>query len=336
MRLYFLKQCFLITFIWTLSMLAHALDSSVLEKQAQTSIEQLYHKLGVKPKLCIQERIDWFSAHYLGMPYELGSLGEGPNGRYDQYPLYRVDAFDCDTYVNTILALALAQSFTDFQRCLQLLRYDSAKISYLHRLHFTGLDWNRAHQQQKLLHDITPTLVDNNRQPVAEYATALIDKNQWYQMKDIDTIRKTSSKKEQKRRLEELKNKGRLIRTETEKVPYIPLNKLFIDGKKPDLKLFSQIPQGAIIEIVRPNWDLRAKIGTALNISHLGFAIWKGQVLYFRQASSERGKTVDIPLVSYLQKALSSPTIKGINIQTVIPTYPDDFKCGNSFHQSVD
>ena len=155
-------------------------------------------------------------------------------------------------------------------------------------------------------------------------------------MKDIDTIRITSSKKEQKRRLEELKNKGRLIRTETEKVPYIPLNKLFIDGKKPDLKLFSQIPQGAIIEIVRPNWDLRAKIGTALNISHLGFAIWKGQVLYFRQASSERGKTVDIPLVSYLQKALSSPTIKGINIQTVIPTYPDDFKCGNSFHQSVD
>nr|WP_277619301.1 N-acetylmuramoyl-L-alanine amidase-like domain-containing protein [Legionella norrlandica] len=87
------------------------------------------------------------------------------------------------------------------------------------------------------------------------------------------------------------------------------------------------MPNGAIIEIVRPNWDLRKEIGTALNISHLGFAIWINDKLYFRQASSQYGKVIDVPLIDYLDKARSSPTIKGINIQVVLPTKPTSNGC---------
>ena len=82
---------------------------------------------------------------------------------------------------------------------------------------------------------------------------------------------------------------------------------------------FQQIPNAAIIEIVRPNWDLTKEIGTHLNVSHIGFAIWKNKTLYFRQASSIHHQVIDTPLTSYLYDALkNSETIKGINIQIAL------------------
>jgi hypothetical protein len=111
------------------------------------------------------------------------------------------------------------------------------------------------------------------------------------------------------------------LETTASKVPYIPFTALFPENK-PNLYLFSQIPNGAVIEIVRPNWDLRKQIGTFLDISHLGFAVWHKGVLYFRQASSQYGKVVDVPLIDYLKEALISLTIKGINVQIVVPQKP--------------
>ncbi len=81
--------------------------------------------------------------------------------------------------------------------------------------------------------------------------------------------------------------------------------------------LFKQIPNGAIIEIVRPNWDLTKQIGTHLNISHLGFAFWQQGNLIFRHASSEARQVTETPFIHYLKKAKKSPTIKGINIQVL-------------------
>ncbi len=37
------------------------------------------------------------SEEFLGKPYILGALGEGPKARYDQFPAYRVECFDCVT-----------------------------------------------------------------------------------------------------------------------------------------------------------------------------------------------------------------------------------------------
>lgn len=85
----------------------------------------------------------------------------------------------------------------------------------------------------------------------------------------------------------------------------------------PNHYLFAQIPDGAIIEIIRPNWGLTKEMGTHLNVSHLGFAFWKNDQLIFRHASATDGQVVDVPLISYLKAALNSPTIKGINVQVV-------------------
>ena len=102
-------------------------------------------------------------------------------------------------------------------------------------------------------------------------------------------------------------------------IPYIPLSVLFDNAGQANMHLFKQIPNAGIIEIVRPNWDLTKQIGTHLNVSHLGFAIWINNVIFFREASSEHHQIIDVPLIDYLRAAQKSPTIKGINIQIALP-----------------
>jgi hypothetical protein len=224
--------------------------------------------------------------------------------------------------------LALANSVESFKQCLKYTRYKNGKRAYINRNHFTSIDWNKNNQQRGVLKDITLSIKDQNNQPVALFAEALINKPGWYAHKGLATIRlQNENKIKQQELLNELKTKGSHMETSSSKLPYIPLTVLFTKDNKPNLYLFSQIPHGAIIEIVRPNWDLRKLIGTSLDISHLGFAIRIKDQLYFRQASSQKGKVVDVPLIDYLKEAQNSPTIKGINVQVVIPTKPLSDTC---------
>ncbi len=296
----------------------YALNSQHIEEQADATIKQLYHTLHTMPNTSMGNRIDWISAYFKGIPYVLNPLGEGPKARYDQYPRYRVDAFDCDTYVNTVLALALANSLGSFQQSIKQIRYKNGHVAYLYRNHFTSIDWNRNNQNRGVLKDITTTIIDKNEQPVALIATAMIDKPSWYQHKTLKIIRlQKGTKAEKQKRLQELQKKGSKLEITESNIPYIPLTALFSKKNEPNTYLFSQIPNGAVIEIVRPNWNLKKEIGTALNVSHLGFGIWIRGQLFFREASSKEGKVVDVPLINYLKEALTSPTIKGINIQIV-------------------
>lgn len=306
----------LISFL--LSANSQAMDSSAIEQQARETINALYHTAKRLQINTTVNRIDWFSAQFKGKPYLLGALGEGPSARYDQYPGYRMDAFDCETYVTTILALVKANSLSEFQRQLRQIRYKDGQVDYISRNHFTSLDWNQNNQKNGLLTDITLTIKDKNNNSVALWAEALIDKSNWYTHLSASTIRlQQDNPTEQLKRLQELKNKGQQLGAMTAKIPYLPLSALFINKKQPNLELFSQIPHGAIIEIVRPNWDLRKSVGTALNVSHLGFAIRHNGQLFFRQASSQMKQVVDVPLIDYLRQAQNSPTIKGINVQIV-------------------
>ncbi|WP_242602215.1 N-acetylmuramoyl-L-alanine amidase-like domain-containing protein [Legionella nagasakiensis] len=268
-------------------------------------------------------RLEIISAKLLGKPYLLGALGEGSKGRYDQYPLYRMDAFDCETYVDTVLAVAFANNVSQFKQCIRKLRYRNGHVSFIDRNHFASLDWNKNNQQQGFLQDITTTIKNKKNQSVAKSANALIDKPGWYQHFTYNNIRLSDvNTKEQGKRLNELKRKGRQLQALNASISYIPLSALFDSSGKANEYLFKQIPNAAIIEIIRPNWDLREKIGTCLNVSHLGFAFWKQGTLMFRQASSIQNHTVDVSLIDYLRDARKSPTIDGINIQVVLPNHP--------------
>jgi len=300
------------------------------EQQADQTIAQLYHSLHNMPKLDMTKRIVQISEQLLGKPYVLGALGEGSLDQFDQAPLYRADAFDCETYVDTVLALALANDSDTFKQCIRQVRYRDGQVSFINRNHFTCLDWNQNNQRQYFVKDITNTFVNQMKQPVTQVATALINKPGWYQGFSVDSIRVSGiSKEEQAIRLARLQSKGKKLPAELSSISYIPLSALFDSSGNANMFLFKQIPNAAIVEIVRPNWDLRKQIGTSLNISHLGFAIWDNGHLIFRQASSHEGRTVDVSLIDYLRDTLESPTIKGINVQIVVPQRPLSARCTN-------
>lgn len=70
--------------------------------------------------------------YYMGAKYIRDPLGEEKG--YDKDPLIRTDAFDCTTYVETVLADGDVNN-------LNLIRYKNGEIDFLNRNHFIETDW---------------------------------------------------------------------------------------------------------------------------------------------------------------------------------------------------
>ncbi|TDJ06435.1 MAG: DUF1460 domain-containing protein [Deltaproteobacteria bacterium] len=268
---------------------------------SKSEITQLITRIRHLP---ISQKVQETSEFFLGDRTRIGPLGEGKKGKFDRDPLFSFKAFDCTTYVETVMALALSQDLKSFFRNILDIRYRDGIISHQRRNHFTSLDWipNNA----KFLNDITASIG-----PI-KYAHAIIDKKSWYQNMGPQNIRRPDVTEQNFRDLlKEFKNLGKDFKPQKATLPYITLKTLF---KNP--AHIRKIPHGAIINIVRPNWDLTNSIGTHLNISHQGIAIWNRGKLYYRHASSFPHKIVkDTAFKDYFRKYLDSETLKGINIQ---------------------
>lgn len=251
-------------------------------------LERLYSNHAAIFSGNILDRIEKLSAFFLGRPYLGGALGEGSNGEVDQSPLVRDDAFDCLTYVNTVLAMAIADTPKACLEWLLKLNYYDAIPCFKNRFHFMSVDWNPQNQKNGIIEDVTQEIVGSNK-AILKVASGEIDRPNWF-------LKKIGHSFGQK---------------EVGIVPYVPIEAV-ID----DVSIFNRVPQSAIIEIIRPNWNLCEQIGTQLHVSHIGFAIKKSDgLLYFRHASSDAGCVTEQLLVDYLDKYRNHKTIKGINVQ---------------------
>jgi hypothetical protein len=109
---------------------------------------------------------------FLGAPYQNSPLGEGGMAP-DTDPLIRFDAFDCTTFVETVIAKGNLNK-------LNKIRYKDGKISFLNRNHFIESDWLTNNQD----------IVQNVS---ADYATTstrsvTIDKAAWFKkVHNLDT-----------------------------------------------------------------------------------------------------------------------------------------------------
>jgi hypothetical protein len=172
-----------------------------------------------------------------------------------------------------------------------------------------SIDWNVENQQNKIVRDVTCEIVDEKNDLIFLFAEGEIDKPNWF-------LKKAENETIARKKLLQIYSKNSVKKIV--RISYLPLEKLFDDNKTPIDFIFNQILHASIIEIVRPNWNLKDKIGTNLHVSHVGFAIRKKSgELFFRHASSENKCVVEIALSDYLKNMLESPTIKGINIQAI-------------------
>ena len=266
------------------------------------------------------QRLELLSASFLGCPYELGALGEGEEGRFDQRPLYRFDAFDCVTYVNTVLALFYAHDGASFLHTLIRLNYRNQSIAYENRYHFFRADWNVANQNNGYVEDCTLKIKDAMGQSLAQTVHKMIDRPGWLLKRTVSDLFLTDSLSGQvkEQRLKELHAMAHTLKIEAVSLDYLPIVTLLADGEHIAPTLAVQFPELAIIEIVRPDWDIKALIGTDLLVSHVGFLLKRANgELRFRHASRDHG-VVDVSLQDYLCAFRDHATVKGIHVERIL------------------
>lgn len=138
---------------------------------------------------------------YLGTKYILNPLGE--EKAPDTDPLIRTDAFDCTTFVETVLANGDVNKLTK-------IRYKDGKIDFINRNHFIESDW--LINNSKLLENIS------SKYGKTKIRTVVIDKKSW---------------------LKKLHNIDADIQKQTVDIEYIPYDELsVIKNKEPLIVLF--------------------------------------------------------------------------------------------------
>src|SRR5512147_642920 len=86
-------------------------------------------------------RAVWASGLLVGAPYRVSPLGEGSG--IDRDPRFRLDAFDCQTLVETAIALGNARSVAEARVLLDDLRYEGPP-DFQHRNHYVEAQWLTA------------------------------------------------------------------------------------------------------------------------------------------------------------------------------------------------
>ena len=287
--------------------LALAQTSSVdLEKAALSDLKGIYLVAVNDGALTgtLPEKIEYFSAKFLKKPYLGGALGEGSQSHFDNDPLYRFDAFDCTTFVETVMALSMGDSPKRFLEVLNDIRYQDGKISLFTRNHFTSLDWTPNAERFGFLREATNYIAGEK----ASSLTTLIEKAKWYETQAASMVKSTDLVAE---KVQYIKEKSKSFPNSVVRLPYVEKSVLV-----QNLGMLRNFPKAGVINIVRKNWNVRGAIGTDLDISHQGIFFEKNGEIIFRHASFKKSSqyVVEIPLIDYVKQNLNDQTFAGINI----------------------
>jgi hypothetical protein len=208
---------------------------------------------------------------FINVPYKEGTLERSGKEKL----IVNVSAFDCTTFLETVLALtkcAAAGKFSrsEFRRNLKLIRYHQGKIDgYSSRLHYFT-DWLRDNEKKKILKDVSSQFHAAVQRKKINYMT--LNRASYPALKNEFEFRKM---------LVIEKNISR---------------KMFhIIGKDKVSQQKTTIRNGDIVAFATKD--------EGLDVAHVGFAIWQGKNLHLLHASRKEGAVVisEKTLVAYLQ-----------------------------------
>jgi hypothetical protein len=222
----------------------------------------------------LPQRVEAISELFLGVPYKLGALGEGPDGEFDRDPLIRFDAFDCTTFVETVMALSLDSDLDSAKRTLQKIRYRDGLIGYATRNHFIELDWVPNNVRAGYLRDITSDVAGEKAATVHK----TISKMQWYRRKSLASLEGGFTEDEKRQLLPKLQLLGKQFDDQRATLTVLPMNAL--------PHALANIPSGTIANLVHADQRDKDTI-----VSHQVILIKKSDGWYVRQAAT--GKVVE-------------------------------------------
>ena len=212
-----------------------------------------------------------FAKKMLGVPYVAGTL----DGNEEEQLVVHVDQLDCTTFVETVLALCIAdkrgeRSFDGFKKALIDVRYRNGILDgYASRLHYFS-DWIRNNEQMGFVKECTSeTACSQSKELWLDFMTTHVDS--YLPMKKNPALVEVMAAQE--------KNWQGTV------VSYIPKEKLNLSPEELKIK------DGDILAMVT---NIKG-----LDIVHVGFAFWKDNQLHLLHASSVAKKVIEDPQTQY-------------------------------------
>ena len=216
--------------------------------------------------LPVAERLVRMTDPLVGAPYVLSPLGEGEG--VDADPRIRFDAFDCTTFVETAMAMSVAEAFDSTQEVLDRIRYHDDKPDFLSRRHFPAAEWLPELIALGLLDDITGQIAGD----------------------DVIVAKKKLSPAVWNRRRKKILDalpEDRIPRG-TFSLPVWPIQAALKGRRK--------IPPGTLLSVVRADYR-----SIPVRVSHQGLVIRKDGELFLRHAADRKyHRVVDEPLSWFL------------------------------------
>lgn len=212
-----------------------------------------------------------FAKKMLGVPYVAGTLDDNE----EEQLVVHVDQLDCTTFVETVLALCIAdkrgeRSFDGFKKALIDVRYRNGILDgYASRLHYFS-DWIRNNEQMGFVKECTSeTACSQPKELWLDFMTTHVDS--YLPMKKDPALVEVMAAQE--------KNWQGTV------VSYIPKEKLNLSPEELKIK------DGDILAMVT---NIKG-----LDIVHVGFAFWKDNQLHLLHASSVAKKVIEDPQTQY-------------------------------------
>ena len=206
-----------------------------------------------------------FAKRMLGIPYVAGTL----DGNTCEELVIHTDKADCTTFVETVLALAIAdkedkRDLVSFKEALTKVRYRNGVLDgYASRLHYFS-DWIRDNERKGIVEECTSqTACSQSQELWLDFMSTHSDS--YLPMKKDTTL------------ICEIANQEKAWQGVS--VSYIPKEKLNLSSE--DLK----IKNGDILAITT---NIKG-----LDVVHVGFAFWVGEELHLLHASSAAGKVIE-------------------------------------------
>jgi len=245
-------------------------------KMDRADINDLLTKKSAE-NLTITERMSFYSEMFLGMPYGLTCVGDGPYALYDTKPLLTFDTTNCMVFCEDVLALSISDSYENFFNNLQQIRYKDGVIGMKTRNHYTMADW--LPENSWLLHDVAKEVAGSK----AKTLTRTISHKKFFAGKGIEDMRYVKDDR-------------------TMTINYIPFDAL-IDAIK-------NFKDGDILALMFRNLD-------NIFSAHMLMAYNTANGMVIRESSLSKSTVLDTPFEEWVNNFINSKKYIGIALMRV-------------------
>lgn len=283
--------------------------TSLHARKLNEDYAQFTQTLAQKPPQNANELVLAATNTFLNRPFAYDYNGDGPGADFKSQAYDDSSHVDCMSLATMVLSMLVSPTSQALPTTLEHVRYQSGKVGYFSRHHFTSL-WNKANEEQGFLYDLTKNIKYADSTAAWHKLDMQLNLPAWmhFQKKLLSKQQPLTAKQQQL--WQQYYNQSKKTSID---LSYIPVTEL-LPSAKSSQHLLQQIPGGSLVYFVTPHWDLRKLIGTEVEIMHIGFLVRKNGQLYLRHAAFKK-HVLDVPFADYLEHAHQHlPQIKGVHI----------------------